>query len=236
MASRSSSKESPGKNDSSGSVKLLIVDDHEVLRMGLHALLSDFEDFEICAETGSASEVIPLTQKHRPDVVLLDLNLKDSKGSIICQQLKALESGPQVLVLTAHSDREHVLEAIESGADGYLLKNMNKDQLAKATRMVHEGKTFLDPAITHHLITQIQTHKTQGREHELFKSLSYQEKRVLAGVAEGWTNKEIALELNLSDKTVKNYLSNAMDKLGVNRRAQAAAFFVRNQPTQDPTS
>lgn len=233
---RGTPEKNSSTSDRSPQIRLLIVDDHEVLRMGLRALLSDFDDFEICAETGSASETLPLTEKHRPDVILLDLNLKDSNGAQVCKNLKALDPSPQVLVLTAHSDREHVLEAIEAGADGYLLKDMNRDQLAKAVRMVSEGKTFLDPAITHHLITQIQTQKSQGREQELFKSLSLQEKRVLSGVAEGWTNKEIALELNLSDKTVKNYLSNAMDKLGVNRRAQAAAFFVRNQSEQDPAS
>lgn len=233
---RGNPEKSSDTSDVPTRIRLMIVDDHEVLRMGLRALLSDFDDFEICAETGNASEALPLTEKHRPDVILLDLKLKEDNGALVCKKLKTLDPCPQVLALTAHSDREHVLEAIEAGVDGYLLKDMNRDQLAKAVRMVSEGKTFLDPAITHHLITQIQTQKSQGREQELFKSLSLQEKRVLAGVSEGWTNKEIALELNLSDKTVKNYLSNAMDKLGVHRRAQAAAFFVRNQSEQDPVS
>lgn len=230
MARRSSTSGPTGaKNKKKEYIRLLLVDDHEVLRMGLRALLSDFSEFEIVGETGVGSEVVELSRKLRPDVVLLDLNLKETKGSEVCRELKLLDPCPKVLVLTSYSDRDHVVEAVEAGIDGYLLKDMNGEQLAKATRMVHSGQSFLDPAITHHLFNQIQTHKTHDLDKELFKSLSYQEKRVLAGVAEGWTNKEIGLELKLSDKTVKNYLSNAMDKLNISRRAQAAAFYVRNQ-------
>ena len=225
----STSGPAEAKNKKKECIRLLLVDDHEVLRMGLRALLSDFSEFEIVGETGVGSEVVELSRKLRPDVVLLDLNLKETKGSEVCRELKLLDPCPKVLVLTSYSDKDHVVEAVEAGIDGYLLKDMNRDQLAKATRMVHSGQSFLDPAITHHLFNQIQTHKTHDLDKELFKSLSYQEKRVLAGVAEGWTNKEIGLELKLSDKTVKNYLSNAMDKLNISRRAQAAAFYVRNQ-------
>jgi len=207
-------------------IRLLIVDDHSVVRFGLRALLSRHPGIDVAGEAGTVSAAVAETARLNPDVVLMDVRLPDGNGFEACRQIRKLQPETRVLFLTSFADEEIVLESIDAGGDGYLLKEIDEDNLVGAIRSVAAGHSILDPAVTRRVLERVKNPDTPSTN--ILDSLSPQERRVLALVAEGKTNKEIAVALGLSDKTVKNYLSNILDKLQVTRRSHAAAFFVQH--------
>ena len=214
----------------SKSIRLLIVDDHKVVRLGLHTLLSRHEGIEVVGEAGASAAAIEQTVRLKPDVVLMDVRLPDGDGFEACRQIRRVEPDTRVLFLTSFADEEIVLESIDAGGDGYLLKEIDEENLVQAIRNVAAGRSILDPAVTRRVLEHVKNADSNSGTPSTNRlgSLSSQERRVLALVAEGKTNKEIGHALGLSDKTVKNYLSNIMEKLQVARRSQAAAYFVQH--------
>src|SRR5262245_42576433 len=206
-------------------IRLLIVDDHEVTRLGLRTLLQSCPHFEVAGETGSVAATLEAAVRLQPDLVLLDVRLSDGSGIDVCRQLQRLDLETKVLVLTSFADDDLVFDAISAGADGYLLKEIHGDRLIQAIQDVAAGRSILDPAVTRRVMSRVRSPDSLAATSKL-DLLSTQERKVVALVAEGKTNKEIGLELGLSDKTVKNYLGNAMEKLNLTRRSQAAALFV----------
>jgi two-component system response regulator DevR len=206
-------------------IRLLIVDDHQVTRVGLRTLLGACPQFEIVGEAGSVAETMDALARSEPDVLLLDVRLPDGSGIEICQRLQRMDLDVKVLVLTSYADDDLVFNAIAAGADGYLLKEIHSDKLIQAIEDVAAGKSVLDPVITRRVMNRARNGPSPVAENKL-DLLSAQELRVVALVAEGKTNREIGAEMGLSDKTVKNYLSNAMEKLILARRSHAAAFFA----------
>ncbi len=214
----------------SKSIRLLIVDDHKVVRLGLHTLLSRHNGIEVVGEAGTSAAAVEQTAGLKPDVVLMDVRLPDGNGFEACRQIRRVQPDTRVLFLTSFADEEIVLESIDAGGDGYLLKEIDEDNLVQAIRNVAAGKSILDPAVTRRVLEHVKntdTHLETPSTNRL-GSISPQERRVLELVAEGKTNKEIGVALGLSDKTVKNYLSNIMEKLQVARRSHAAAYFVQH--------
>lgn len=207
-------------------VRVMLVDDSEVVRMGLRTLLSAESTLEIVAEAGTVAGATEICARIKPDVLLLDLRLPDGSGFDACRQVLQRVPETRVLVLTSVADDTLVDEAIRSGAHGYLLKEINGRGLVQAILDVAAGKSILDPAITARVMRVM---KSGGSVRDPLADLSPQERRVLALIAEGRTNKEVGNDLGLSEKTVKNYLSNIFEKLHVSRRAQAAALYAQRQ-------
>jgi two-component system response regulator DevR len=208
------------------SVTLLIVDDSEVVRVGLKALLSTERDINIVGEAKNVAEAVEQCARLRPQVVLLDVRLPDGSGLDACRQIRRRTPDCRVIILTSVIDDRIVDEAIQSGAHGYLLKEIDGRGLVTAVRDVAVGKSILDPAVTARVMQMVRT-GTPLRDG--LNALSPQEKRVLALLAEGCTNKEIGVKLGLSEKTVKNYLSTVFEKLNVSRRAEAAAIYAQQK-------
>ena len=208
-------------------IRLLLVDDHEVVRAGLGALLAQHAELEVVGEAGTVAGALESAGRLNPDVVLLDVRLPDGSGFEACRNLHQLTPPVKVIILTAFADDEIVMQAIGSGAEGYLLKEIDEPGLVRAIKDVAEGRSILDPAVTRRVFNRVKD-GTPGRPASKLDRLSAQERRVIELVAQGKTNKEIGLAMSLSDKTVKNYLSNLMEKLQLNRRSQAAAFFVQH--------
>src|SRR5437868_4910374 len=206
-------------------LRLLLVDDHEVTRLGLRTLLEACAEFEVIGEAGSVVQTVESATALNPDLVSLDVRLPDGSGIEVCRRLQRLDLDTKVLILTSFADDNLVLDAIAAGADGYLLKEIHSERLIQAIQDVAAGKSILDPTVTRRVMSCISS-PTQLSIKTKLDVLSAQERRVVALVAEGKTNKEIGRDLGLSDKTVKNYLSNAMDKLNLTRRSQAAALFI----------
>jgi DNA-binding NarL/FixJ family response regulator len=207
-------------------IRVLIVDDHHVVRLGLRALLDRHAGFDVVGEAGTVSAAVEEAKRLHPDVVLLDVRLPDGKGYEACRQIHQLLPDVRVLFLTSYADEQTVLESLDAGGDGYLLKEIDEAALVQGIRSVANGQSILDPAITRRVLERARTPGVPTGETK-WATLSPQEKRVLSLVAEGKTNKEIGLDMGLSDKTVKNYLSNILEKLQLTRRSQAAAFFVQ---------
>jgi two-component system, NarL family, response regulator DevR len=196
-------------------IRLLLVDDHEVVRAGMRALLAGIEGMEIVGEAGTVAEAVSEAARLAPEVILMDLRLPDGTGIDACREILSSAPRTRILFVTSYSDEQAVMSTVLAGAAGYVLKDIDHRALVAAIRDAAAGRAILDPRITDPVVRGVP--KTEA--------LSPQEQRVLALVVEGKTNKEIGAALGLSDKTVKNYLSNAFQKLGVSRRAQAAALF-----------
>lgn len=207
-------------------IRLMIVDDSDLVRAGLRVLLEDAPGLRLVAEAGTAAGALEICARERPDVVLLDLRLPDGSGLEVCRQMLGRHADIRIVFLTSSDDERTVDEAIQAGAHGYLLKDINGPGLIQAVRAAAAGQSTLDPMITARVLKIM---RERGAPSAL-ATLSAQERRVLALIAEGRTNKEVGGELGLAEKTVKNYLSNIFEKLHVTRRAQAAALYVRDQP------
>jgi two-component system response regulator DevR len=193
-------------------------------------LLSHSSSIEVVGEAANAESAIEEIKRLLPDVVLLDVRLGDANGFDVARQVQKIEQREiKVLVLTSFADDNIVVEAISAGADGYLLKEVNREALVAAIEKVAAGQSVLDPAVTGRVFGKVQSLMQNPGGNKL-SLLSAQEKRVLALVAEGKTNKEVAAAMGLSDKTIKNYFSNILDKLQMARRSQAAAYFVQHSP------
>jgi two-component system, NarL family, response regulator DevR len=210
------------------SLRLLVVDDHEVVRQGLVALLERRPGFQVVAEAGTVAEAVEQADRFEPDIVVMDVRLPDGSGIEACREIRAHRPATRVLMLTSFPDEEAVLSAIVAGASGYLLKQIRARDLVAALEAVGRGESLLDPAVTEKVLERVRRIATGGQDDEL-AGLTSQERKILALVAEGKTNKEIAADVFLSDKTVKNYVSSILSKLNLERRAQAAAFVARHR-------
>jgi DNA-binding NarL/FixJ family response regulator len=206
-------------------LRLLVVDDHEVVRRGLIALLGRRDNLQVVAEAGTVAEAIDQSRRFQPDIVIMDLRLPDGSGIEACREIRAENPAVKVLVLTSDADEGAVLAAIVAGASGYLLKQVRTRDLVAALESVGRGDSLLDPAVTEKVLERIRR-IAAGDQTDEMAPLTAQEQKILLLVAEGKTNKEIAADVFLSDKTVKNYVSSILSKLNLERRAQAAAFVV----------
>jgi two-component system response regulator DevR len=211
-------------------IRVLIVDDHEVVRIGLQTVLSRQDSIKVVGEAATATDAVAESCHLQPDVVLMDVRLSGGSGVDACRAIKDSCPATRVLFLSSYQDDEAVLAAVFGGAAGYLLKHVNAEGLLRAIHAVAQGQSILDPAITQPLLTRMRLQEAEASELQR-TALSTQQQRVLALVAEGKTNKEIGSSLELSDKTVKNYIRFIFQKLKVTRRAQAAAFFIRDSPS-----
>ena len=206
-------------------LRLLVVDDHEVVRQGLVSLLARRARFEVVAQAGSVAEAIAQAARHEPDLVIMDVRLPDGSGIEACREIRAARPETRVVMLTSYPDEEAVLSAIIAGASGYLLKQIRGRDLVSALESIGRGESLLDPAVTEKVLERVRR-LASGASDEL-ADLTRQERRILLLVAEGKTNKEIAADVFLSDKTVKNYVSSILSKLNLQRRTQAAAFVAK---------
>ena len=209
-------------------LRLLVVDDHELVRQGLVSLLDRREHFQVVAEAGTAAEAVEMARKFEPDLVVMDVRLPDGSGIEACREIRAEFPATRVVILTSYPDEEAVLSAIIAGASGYLLKQMRSRDLVSALESVGRGESLLDPAVPEKVLDRVRRIAT-GTYTDEMAQLTQQEQKILLLVAEGKTNKEIASEVFLSDKTVKNYVSSILSKLNLERRAQAAAFVARHR-------
>ncbi len=214
------------KPDSAPRLRLLLVDDSEVVRMGLRALIGTDRTIDIVGEAGTVATAIETCVRLEPDVALLDIRLPDGTGFDVCRAVLQKLPDLRVLVLTSVADETLVDEAIRAGAHGYLLKEIDGRGLVQAIHDVASGKSILDPAVTARVMQLV---KSGASGEKSLALLSPQEKRVLALISEGCTNKEVAARLGLSDKTVKNYLSTVFEKLHVSRRAEAAVIYAQQK-------
>jgi len=208
-------------------IRIVLVDDSEVVRMGLRSLLGIDPTLEIVGEAGNVAAGVKTCLSLRPEVALLDIRLPDGTGFDVCRQILKELPNVRVLILTSVADDTLVDEAIRAGAHGYLLKEIDARGLVQAIHDVAAGKSILDPAVTARVMQFVRS--GSGANNNALASLSPQEKRVLALIAEGKTNKEVAAQLGLSDKTVKNYLSTVFEKLHVSRRAEAAVIYTQQK-------
>ena len=213
----------PGKT-----LTLLVVDDHEVVRQGLVALLDRREGLQVVAQAGSVAEAVEEARRYKPDIVVLDVRLPDGSGIEACREIRSELPATRVIMLTSYPDEEAVLSAIVAGASGYLLKQIRARDLVAAIETVGRGESLLDPAVTEKVLERVRRIASGTYTNELAQ-LTAQEQKILLLVAEGKTNKEIAAEVFLSDKTVKNYVSSILSKLNLERRAQAAAFVAKHR-------
>ena len=209
-------------------LRLLVVDDHEVVRQGLVALLDRREEFQVVAEAGTAAEAVESARRVQPDIVIMDVRLPDGSGVEACREIRAELPTTRVVILTSYPDEAAVLSAIVAGASGYLLKQIRARDLVSALQAVGRGESLLDPAVTEKVLERVRRIATGAYADEMAQ-LTQQEQKILALVAEGKTNKEIATDVFLSDKTVKNYVSSILSKLNLERRAQAAAFVAKHR-------
>lgn len=209
-----------------GSITIVLVDDHEVVRIGLRALLEGVPGFRVVGEGATKREAIAATIRLKPTVALLDIRLPDGSGIDAARKILSACPTTNVAFLTSYADEDSVLAAVLSGAQGYILKDIGSDNLVKAVRTVASGKPLLDPRLTNQAKAWVKSLAGPGQM-SFTPSLSPQEHRLLPLIAEGHTNKEIAEAMQLSEKTVKNYLANLFSKLHISRRSQAAAFYVR---------
>jgi DNA-binding NarL/FixJ family response regulator len=206
-------------------IRVLIVDDSPIIRLGLRSALEDCDDIAIVAEAGSTAEALTALARHRPAVVLLDLHLPDRSGLEACRDI--LKSAPQtqVLILTSSSHERNVQEAMNAGAKGYLLKDNDGAALAAGLRAVASGRPVLDPSLAGQVLNLVR-HRSGPTAADKLSQLSHQERRVVALLADGLTNKQIGDQLGLTEKTVKNYLATIFTKLNIERRTQAATLHV----------
>ncbi len=214
-------------------LRLLVVDDHEVVRQGIVALLDRRAGFEVVAQAGNVAEAIAEAARFEPDVVIMDVRLPDGSGIEACREIRAARPETRVVMLTSYPDEEAVLSAIIAGASGYRLKQIRGRDLVAALESVGRGDSLLDPAVTEKVLARVRTAASSGADDEL-ADLTVQERKILLLVAEGKTNKEIAADVFLSDKTVKNYVSSILAKLNLQRRTQAAAFVAKHRIGEAP--
>ena len=213
-------------------IKLMIVDDHEVVRLGLRTALEPEEDLEVVGDTSDARVAVTEAEITRPDVVLMDVRMPGIDGIEVCRMLREKLPETKVVMLTSYSDEDAVIASIMAGAAGYLLKNTGRAELLDAVRSVAAGQSLLDPAVTSQVLSRL---KSLGAKGEGTSTLSEREKEVLTLVAEGLTNKEIAERLIISEHTARNHVSHILDKLGVNRRSQAATYAAQYGLLKDQT-
>ncbi len=207
--------------------RIVLVDDHEVVRLGLKSLLERHPQFEVIAEAGSAKEALEQVERLLPDVVLMDIRLPGTSGIEACEEITKKFPDIRVIMLTSYAEDDMLFSAIRAGASGYVLKQIGAEDLMKAIEAVGRGEALLDPAVTQRVFQEVRR-AVKEEESSAFSTLSQQEKHVLLLVSEGRTNREIAKALFLGEGTVRNYVSSILSKLGVSNRAEAAAYAVEH--------
>jgi len=207
--------------------RIVLVDDHEVVRLGLKSLLDRHPQFEVIGEAASAREALEQVAALEPDVVVMDIRLPGTSGIEACEQIVDQYPNTKVIMLTSYAEDEMLFSAIRAGASGYVLKQIASEELVKAIEAVGRGEALLDPAVTQRVFQEVRR-AVKEEEASAFQHLSQQEKHVLLLVSEGKTNREIAKNLFLGEGTVRNYVSSILSKLGVNNRAEAAAYAVEH--------
>lgn len=207
--------------------RIIIVDDHEVVRLGLKSLLDQYPQYEVISEAKNAKEAIAQVETYQPDIVLMDIRLPGKSGIDACEEIKLNFPDVKVIMLTSYAEDEMLFSAIKAGASGYVLKQIDSDGLAKSIEAVARGEASLDPAVTQRVFQEVRR-AVKDEEAASFIELSQQEKMVLKLVSEGKTNREIAQSLYLGEGTVRNYVSSILSKLGVSNRAEAAAYAVEH--------
>ena len=206
------------------SIRVFILDDHEIVRTGLRSLFEAEDDFDVVGEAATTAEALDRIPPTHPDVALLDVRLPDGNGIEVCRQIRSDWPEIACIMLTSYADDEALFAAIMAGAAGYVLKQVGATSLVDDVRRVASGQSLLDPALTERVLERL---RDQSDEDPLIASLTPQERRILDLVAEGQTNRQIAASLFLAEKTVKNYVSNLLAKLGMERRTQAATYATR---------
>ncbi len=207
--------------------RIILVDDHEVVRLGLKALLDRHPHFEVVGEAASSREAIELVSNIQPDVVVMDVRLPGTSGIEACEEITRRFPTTKVIMLTSYAEDEMLFSAIRAGASGYILKQIGGNDLIGALEAVSRGEALLDPAVTQRVFQEVRR-AVREEEASAFAHLSQQEKHVLLLVSEGKTNREIAKALFLGEGTVRNYVSSILSKLGVSNRAEAAAYAVEH--------
>jgi DNA-binding NarL/FixJ family response regulator len=211
-------------------LRVMLVDDHEVVRDGIRAMLASEEDIVVTAEAGSVRDAVDEAARARPDVIVMDVRLTDGSGIEATREIRAQRPATKVLMLTSFADDEALFASIMAGASGYVLKQVKSNDLVRAIRTVGAGESLLDPSVTTPVLERLRKGKHLMKDERLAR-LSPQEERILTLIADGRTNKEVGDELGLAEKTVKNYVSSILSKLEVARRAEAAAYLARHTTT-----
>lgn len=211
--------------------RVMLVDDHEIVRRGLRGLLESEDDIEVVAEASSAREAIQDAIASRPDAVVLDIRLPDASGVLACRDIRAADPNVKVLMLTSYNDDDALFDSIMAGASGFLLKHVRGYDLVDAVRRVAAGESLLDPAATARVLDRIRRGAPQPDRR--LARLTPTEERIVGLVAHGLTNREIGERLHLAEKTIKNYVSTILDKLEVSRRAEAAVYWSEHRSRED---
>ncbi|MFD8996153.1 response regulator [Streptomyces abikoensis] len=211
-----------------GKITVFLLDDHEVVRRGVHEMLAGEPDIEVVGEAGTAADALTRIPATRPDVAVLDVRLPDGSGVEVCREIRSQDENIKCLMLTSYADDEALFDAIMAGAAGYVLKAIRGNELLSAVRDVAAGKSLLDPVATARVLERLRDGRS-SRGDDRLASLTDQERRILDLIGEGLTNRAIGERLHLAEKTIKNYVSSLLSKLGMERRSQAAAFVARLQ-------
>ncbi len=209
-------------------VRVMLVDDHEVVRQGVAALLERAEGIVVCGQASSAAEALEVATATMPDVVVMDVRLGGDSGIETTREIRARRPATKVIMLTSYADDDAMFSSIMAGASGYVLKQIRGSDLVGAVRSVAAGQSLLDPSMTNAVLERLRQGRDQMKDEKLAR-LSTQEERILTLVAQGMTNKEIGVELFISEKTVKNHVSHILQKLQMSRRSEAAAYLTRHQ-------
>lgn len=212
----------------SKTLKILLVDDHEVVRLGLKALLSRNSQFQVVAEAGNATEAFDRVSRYRPDVVVMDIRLPGKNGIEATREILAQHPDIKIIMLTSYAEDELLFDAIAAGASGYVLKQIGSSELVNALEKIGRGESLVDPALMQKVFARVRE-ASRKAEDEAFADLSDQELKILSLVAKGKTNKEIADAVFLSEKTVRNYVSSILSKLNLSTRSEAAAYAVAHR-------
>jgi two-component system response regulator DevR len=205
--------------------RVFLLDDHEIVRRGLRELLGSEPDIEICGEAATAAEALARIPPTRPDVAVLDVRLPDGNGVEVCRELRSADPNLRCLMLTSYADDEALFDAIVAGASGYVLKQVRADELLDAIRRVALGQSLLDPALTQRVLDRL---RAAPDEDERTANLTHQERIILGHLVEGLTNRQIGERMHLAEKTIKNYVSNLLAKMGMERRTEAAVYAARH--------
>ncbi|MDT0379039.1 response regulator transcription factor [Streptomyces sp. RKND-216] len=216
-----------------GKITVFLLDDHEVVRRGVHDMLAAEDDIEVVGEAGTAAEALTRIPAARPDVAVLDVRLPDGNGVEVCREVRSRDEHVRCLMLTSYSDDEALFNAIMAGASGYVLKGIRGSELITAVRDVAAGRSLLDPVATQRVLDRLRSGGATTRSDEPLARLTEQERRILDLIGEGLTNRAIGERLHLAEKTIKNYVSGLLAKLGMERRSQAAAYVARLRARSD---
>lgn len=218
-------------------IRLMIVDDHEVVRLGMRAAFELEADIVVVGEASSGAEAVAKVSVLDPQVILMDVRMSNGDGIEACRDIKSDHPNIAILMITSYTDEEAIFNSVMAGASGYLIKNARREDLLKAVRVVASGQSLLDPTMTQQTITRINT-LANGTAHAAGEELTEREREVLALVARGYTNKQIAEALYVTEKTARNHVSHILDKLGLSRRSEAAAYAVEHKivPPRDRKS